>query len=186
MQEVDKAGYETLRSKYALLTSTLHPDDLLPHFFAKKLISSGKKQEIECATREHGQNRGCEKLLDTLLSNGREEAFRTFLEILRGHPHLDYLVSQLQREWKLLINTSPIAKWDEFFFTIYRSHLDHAPPGFTMNQLLQNLRDVRYSIYQQTDFCISEEYDAHHEDLFHEQARRQQNTRGEAVPKCST
>ena len=116
MQEVDKAGYETLRSKYALLTSTLHPDDLLPHFFAKKLISPGQKQEIECATKEHGKNRGCEKLLDTLLSNGREGAFLTFLEILRGHPHLDYLESQLEREWKLsmLTNIGTIMGCGEF------------------------------------------------------------------------
>ena len=102
MQEVDKAGYETLGSKYDLLTSALNPNDLLPHFFAKRLISLGQKQEIECATKEHGRNRGCEKLLDTLLTNGREGAFQTFLEILRVHPHLDYLVPQLQREWKLL------------------------------------------------------------------------------------
>lgn len=101
MQEGDKAGYETLRSKYNVLTSTLHPNDLLPHFFANTLISLGQKEEIECTTKEHGRNRGCEKLLDALLTNGREGAFRTFLEILRSHPHLEYLVPQLQREWKL-------------------------------------------------------------------------------------
>ena len=102
MQKGDKAGYETLRSKYDDLTSTLDPNDLLPHFFAKRLISLRQKQEIECATKEHGRSKGCEKLLDTLLTNGREGVFQTFLEILRGQPHLDYLVPQLQREWKLL------------------------------------------------------------------------------------
>ena len=83
MQEVDKAGCETLTKKYTYLTSTLQANicDLLPHFFEKKLISPRQKQKIECVTKEEGQISGCEKLLDALLGNGSEGAFQKFLEI---------------------------------------------------------------------------------------------------------
>lgn len=101
MQDVDKAGCETLTKKYTYLTSTLQANicDLLPHFFEKKLISPRQKQKIECVTKEDGQISGCEKLLDALLGNGSEGAFQKFLEILTTQPHLDYLVPELQREW---------------------------------------------------------------------------------------
>ena len=101
MQEVDKAGYETLTKNYTRLTSTLHANlcDLLSHFFERKLISLRQKQKIECVAKEDGQISGCEKLLDTLSGNGSEGAFQKFLEILKNQAHLVYLVPELQREW---------------------------------------------------------------------------------------
>ena len=101
MQEVDRAGYETLRNKYTHLTSTLQASvyDLLPHFFERKLISPKQKQKIECVAKADGQISGCEKLLETLLGNGSEGAFQKFLEILKSQPNLEYLVPELQREW---------------------------------------------------------------------------------------
>ena len=95
MEVDDRAAYQSLRRKYDYLTSALQHNDILPSLFSSGLISSEQMQDIR------GSPRGCEKMLDILMSNGSEGAFQKFLKVLRNQPHLEYLVPKLQSEFHI-------------------------------------------------------------------------------------
>ena len=101
MEVEDRAAYQTLRRKYDYLTSALQHTNIVPSLFSCGLISSEQMQDIKCIMRERSPLKGCERMLDILMSNGSKGAFQKFLDVLQNQSNLEHLVLELQSEFHI-------------------------------------------------------------------------------------
>lgn len=104
MDFVDKPGFEAFRLNFSLLKEAIDPNDVLDLCFQKHLVSKRQMEEIALIKENRGNVAACEKLLDVLMSNGREGMFQTFLEILESRPNLEYLARKLRGRLRTAIH----------------------------------------------------------------------------------
>lgn len=96
MEYTDEQGFQAFRLNFSLLKEAIDPNDVLDLCFQKHLVSKRQMEEIAVTKENRGNVAACEKLLDVLMSSGREGTFQAFLEILESRPNLEYLARKLR------------------------------------------------------------------------------------------